>query len=335
MLILATLKIGYNMINLYMHEVALHSKTAADQLRPPFNADTFKDGVLGSEPLSAAHISAISACLGAVDGMFTTFLGMDVSDIRTLPAYNFVRVAYGIVILVKMYFSASSPGSELGKVINKSNLRVEHYLDALLDKFHRTAADDRSKPAAKFLVVLAMLKSWFIKQERHDGKGSAGDALSQPGGRPRQESSSQPRPQSANTPLQLLSEVAAGSDANRARAAFSSVSNIHQTPQPLFHDTTAPSSTASPELQQQQQQHQVHPFTNPSAHWTPSSQQQPAALPMDMTLMGSATGLDFTDLGFTPEGQEGGAHIMLSEPWFSDVFQGFQSMQDTNTMFPF
>ncbi|KAL7805597.1 hypothetical protein V8C26DRAFT_417694 [Trichoderma gracile] len=168
-----TLRLNFNVVNLYMHEMALHSDTTGDNWRPPFNTEALKDGIVNSEPLSAAHINALSACLTAIDGIFNTFLSMDVTSIRCLPVFNFMRVAYGVVILIKMYFSASSPGSEMGKVIHKDNMRVEYYLEALLDKFRATAADNKCRPAAKFLVVLAMLRSWFFKQGKGEGVGSA------------------------------------------------------------------------------------------------------------------------------------------------------------------
>ena len=323
------------MVSLYLHEVALHTKTAPDQLRPPFNTDNFTEGVVGSEPLSAAHIGAISSCLSAVDAVFTTFLSMDTPEIRCLPVYNFVRVAYCIVILVKMYFSASSPNSELGKVISKGNLRVEYFLDALLDKFRQAAADDKSRPAAKFLVVLAMLKSWFLKQEKQENSSSSSNNSNRAG-------SSAP-PQPANTPLQLLSEVAAGSDASRGGGAsnsFAQLPPLRQPAQPFFHDpataAVTPSSTNSPsDPHNPQSSTSMPPYCDPSA---PYQQQQAPAPAMDMSLMGGGMlgnlGLDFAGLGFQPESQEDGAKIMLAEPWFSDVFQGFQGMQDNN-MFPF
>lgn len=242
-----------------MHEMALHSDTMSDQWRPPFNTDALKDGIVNSEPLSAAHINALSACLTAIDGIFNTFLSMDVLSIRCLPVFNFMRVAYGVVILIKMYFSASSPGSEMGRVIHKDNMRVEYYLEALLDKFRATAADNKCRPAAKFLVVLAMLRSWFFKQGK-EGGGGGGTGSSEDGDAPCSSSSQQKqqqqqqytaqgtqqqqqlqqqlqqqqqqqqqqlqppqqqsRQQNVNTPLQLLSEVATtGRDGSGGAAA--------------------------------------------------------------------------------------------------------------------
>ncbi|KAK1998629.1 hypothetical protein LX36DRAFT_748921 [Colletotrichum falcatum] len=160
----STLRMGFHVISLYMHEIALH--TQMDDIRPPFDTTALRDGMLTGPTLTTSHINALSACLTAIDGVFEAFLAMEVPRVRCLPVFNFVRVAYAVVVLIKMYFSATAPGSELGKVIDKDNMKVEYYLDALLEKFRVAASDDRSRPAAKFLVVLVMLKSWFLKQSK-------------------------------------------------------------------------------------------------------------------------------------------------------------------------
>ncbi|KAJ0313364.1 hypothetical protein COL5a_004206 [Colletotrichum fioriniae] len=155
---------SFHVLSLYMHEIALH--TQMDDIRPPFDTATLKDGMLTNLTLTTSHINALSACLSAIDGIFEAFLAMEVPSIRCLPVFNFVRVAYAVVVLIKMYFSATAPGSELGRVIDKDNMKVEYYLDALLEKFRAAASDDRSRPAAKFLIVLVMLRSWFLKQSK-------------------------------------------------------------------------------------------------------------------------------------------------------------------------
>jgi hypothetical protein len=109
-------------------------------------------------------------------------------------------------------------------------MKVEGYLDGLLDKFRAAAADDKSRPAAKFLMVLVMLKTWF---HRSKGGKIAGVKIEsiwpQPPNVEGETPAQTPAPSSAlvsqpallqqqqqreyspaNTPLQLLSEVATG-----------------------------------------------------------------------------------------------------------------------------
>ncbi|PHH64158.1 hypothetical protein CDD81_4905 [Ophiocordyceps australis] len=166
-----TLAMTFDMISLYMHERALHAHTSTEHLRSPFNPELFCQGIINPQPLSAAHIAALSACLTAIDSIFATFMAMDVAMIRCLPVLSFVRVAYALVVLIKMYFSARNPASELGRVIDCANMRVGEHLDALVAKFGATAARDSCRPAAKFLVVLTMLRSWFVRRAAQQSRG--------------------------------------------------------------------------------------------------------------------------------------------------------------------
>ncbi|KAI0438665.1 hypothetical protein F4803DRAFT_534146 [Xylaria telfairii] len=156
-----SLLLSFSVLNLYMHEIALQSK----EDNGSSNAEALRDPIPGlSNSLTSSHIGALSSCLTAIDDIIATFLSLDVDTIRCLPIFNFVRVAYAVVVLIKIYFSASSPNSELGKVINKDNMKVAIHLDNLLDKFRQTAANDKSRPAGKFMVVLAMVRGWFQQQ---------------------------------------------------------------------------------------------------------------------------------------------------------------------------
>jgi len=238
-----SLKITEHVVNLFMHEVAMHVDHNVEEFKPPFTEATLR-GVPGTEPdlLTPAHISALSVCLTSIDGIFETFLRFDVEVIRCLPIAHFVRVAYAVVVLIKMYFAATTPNSELGKVINKDNMKVEQYLDGLVDIFRATAADEKSRPASKFLMVLIMLKTWFHRQRdgklpsaaaeasstftvtptRGDNDASADTAGGSKHNVPRQLSQQrqgQPSGYSpANTPLQLLSEVATGNSGAQSRS---------------------------------------------------------------------------------------------------------------------
>lgn len=372
---------AFNVLSLYMHEMALHSQ--GERIRPGFSTESLRDGLVNQEALSATHISALSACLSAIDGIVDTFLSMDVFSIRCLPVFNFVRVAYAVVILIKMYFSAAAPGSELGRVFDRENMRVEQRLDALLDKFRATAADDRSRPAAKFLVVLVMLRSWFYKQMKSEGTGKDSSATPQgpsnaePAGpkvglsqQPQAHFSSCDHPQTANTPLQLLSEVATGSGASNDNGngnprgmtrSFGGIIGIRQPPQPYFHDPTPVGESPSDNNNNNNSNDDV-------AATTPASAMANTALPgptpfydtispdvaaamapgipvfpnngpgsfapdVDFGLNAPAFDLEGMGLGFdTQDAYENGVRIVMNEPWFSDMFQ---SMPGPVNMFNF
>ena len=243
-----------------MHESALQADASTEKLEPPFTETSVNEGIVREEPLSAAHVNALTSCLSAINGIFTTFLNLEVTSIRCLPVFNFVRVAYAVVVLMKMYFSASTAGSELGHVFTRESMQVQYYLDALLDKFRATAADDKCRPASKFLVVLAMLRSWFVKQ----GKDDAGKNNTRGGGNNAPDSSTpksnndnnsqqqhQQQPQTANTPLQLLSEVATGRESSfgGGNNTTNNYNNYYRAqPQQPYSSTGYPDPTAAAEV---------------------------------------------------------------------------------------
>lgn len=237
---LAALKFGFHTLNLYMHELALQSEPT-DAFKAPFAAESLRDSLVTDVPLTPAYTNALAACLTAIDGIFETFLSMDPASIRCLPVFNFVRVAYATVVLIRIYFAASSPNSELGRIIDKDSMKVEQHLHNLLEQFRVTAAGDRSRPASKFLVVLVMIKSWFLKISKGELKRDAliidaanaaeeTSAYSTPragGDRPTSGNATTPgqsefSAQASNNPLQLLSEAATNNQAaanNQARGA--------------------------------------------------------------------------------------------------------------------
>jgi hypothetical protein len=253
---------SFHVISLYMHEIATQPGDTPEwrQVNP---AENVRD-VLASEAfLTPAHINAVSACLTAIDGTFKVFLSMEVERIRCLPVFNFVRVAYAVVLLIKMYFAASSSDSELGKVINKDNMKVEQHLDNLLEKFSLAAADERCRPASKFLVVLVMLRTWFQKQKNSPGntasekptpvphadygKSNTASPSNMQGARPGREQAQRQQSDystAANTPLQLLSEIASkdssGAAGPRAAPTPGTTPNFfwggRQAQQPFMYD---------------------------------------------------------------------------------------------------
>ncbi|CZT03367.1 related to cercosporin resistance protein [Rhynchosporium graminicola] len=229
-----SLQVTEHVVNLYMHEVAMHVDHNVEEFKPPFTDALLRDAPANSEQitLTGSHIAALSICLKSIDGIFGNFLQFNVDVIRCLPVASFVRVAYAVVVLIKMYFAAATPGSHFGKVIDKDNMKVEQYLDGLVDLFRKSAKDEKSRPSAKFLMVLLMLKTWFHRQREEKGNNS-NDAG--PSSAPGDQSANAPnhnangqRPQSSyspsNTPLQLLSEVATGNSGGQSRSG--SMSNF-------------------------------------------------------------------------------------------------------------
>lgn len=201
-----SLKLSFHTLSLYMHELALQTDPA-DAFKEPFPSEN----VVNNAALTPAYTSALAACLTAIDGIFDTFLGMDPTSIRCLPVFNLVRVSYATVILIKIYSAASNPSSDLGKVIDKDSLKVEQHLSSLIEKFRLIAADDKHHLASKFLTVVVMVRSWFLKFSQGQLKRGATTPDASTGAVGSSQADN-PDPAS-NNPLQLLSEAATNDQA--------------------------------------------------------------------------------------------------------------------------
>ncbi|KAL1842097.1 hypothetical protein VTJ49DRAFT_6079 [Mycothermus thermophilus] len=315
------LRISFHVISLFMHEIATYTN--------PDDKGKKSDGPMAlNKPLTTAHVDAWLACLDAINGIFDAFLSLDVQTIRCLPIFNFVRIAYGVVVLIKLYFVVSSSRSELTPFMTKDEMKVEQHLERLLDKFHAAAADDQSRPAGKFVFVLAMLRAWFLKQEEKQRQSTAASSDTNaptPAYPPQNTGARLPVSQptrhadysTASTPLQLLSEIATNDSGHRApsRGADllqasgpgpSSASSLAAGPwmnrNPMVYD---PITTTTSSSQPQQQQHSTNPTpdTNPAPTPTPST---------------STNATTATATNFIPQPQPPPASLS-SMPWLSNT----------------
>lgn len=258
-----------HIVNLFMHEIALNVDSATAHQSQP------SEQQMETPPLPGAQITALASCLESIDEIFSTFLSLDVDIIRVLPVMHFVRVAYAVAILMKLYFAATSPGNPLAAIVDKDNMKVEQYLDALLEKFKEIAKDEKSRPGSKFLMVLFMLRNCFYRgQKSKNGSALPSAQQTRPGSAqaaeapavqqsPAQQQQQQPQQMSSSygqgsTPLDLLSQVATGSSAPRPHSAGKF--DTRQPYSPMAQGPWAPWDTPNTPhistMQQQQQQQQ-------------------------------------------------------------------------------
>jgi hypothetical protein len=157
-------------INLYMHEIAMHYNHNIDDFKPPYNI-TPLDGPSEPDFVTPAHIEALTICLSSIHNAFDAFLSMDVKVLRALPTLFFVRNSYAAVALIKMYSAVSAKGSKFGKTFKTSDLKVEQYLDRLINRLTKTAESGASRVAHKFSFIFNMLKNWHLKRVETGGNG--------------------------------------------------------------------------------------------------------------------------------------------------------------------
>ncbi|KAI9811984.1 MAG: hypothetical protein M1827_004876 [Pycnora praestabilis] len=236
------LNMASHLIDLYLHEVAMHVDHNIDDFRPPFTEESLRgNDAVESGLLSAAHINASSICLCSIHSIFDTFLTFDHETIRILPVFTFHRIAYSVIFLIKMYFSAARPNSELGKFIEKEDMKVDTYLPHLLQTFREVTKNGNMHTAAIIFKVITMLSTWFFRQKDgvepiprrpgEDMRGAWKDALDEvePKKNPEQHGVMISDQNSGDRSLRLLSEVVTNDARQPAPSPSSSTHlNIHK-----------------------------------------------------------------------------------------------------------
>ncbi|CZT22185.1 uncharacterized protein RCC_08054 [Ramularia collo-cygni] len=199
--------------SLYLHEIALHFNHNVEDFRLPFTEESLKTVPSSSETLTQHQVSALIACRTAAHGILDTMLAFDIDTIKSLPMLiYFVRCTYSIVILIKMHVSVSTPGSELAKMMTAKELRVEYYLDGLLATFARVHSEkgEEFHQFGKILRITSVLREWFVRHKVNvEVSAGGGDSASDP--QQKVEGSGGPATYPMPpTPLDLLSQAAAG-----------------------------------------------------------------------------------------------------------------------------
>src|ERR1700760_1820191 len=163
---------------------------------------------------------------------------------------------YALVVLIKLYISATTPG-EIASVINEKDLRIEESLANLEGAFQRVVDRDSLCPHTKFLYVIQRLGDRFnnikrrqqekayplpskLKQEQHRSPSSAST-------RPRSNS----RPASASgipqtQGLHLLSEVAVSNDTPRTSPLVTPLQSHQSASSAQVGTPINPSSASTP-----------------------------------------------------------------------------------------
>ena len=106
----------------------------------------------------------------SAQAVIKTFLGMPVQTLRSLPALLYMRICYSCIILIKLDVSAVSPGSEIGKILDRNILLTRAYIEKALVQMKRLAGtDNKHVLSAKFCLLLGKLVLWYRRIiQQHD-----------------------------------------------------------------------------------------------------------------------------------------------------------------------
>ncbi|EPQ66830.1 Bgt-2856 [Blumeria graminis f. sp. tritici] len=238
------LKLTEHVVDLYVHEVALQFDRTIEQLKINRNKEACEklSGKRYKTSLDFTRIDTFSDCLKSIERILEIFISLDTETIRALPVAKLVQVAYAITVLIKVYFVHTSSKSTSGNSISQNDFMIERYINELIDVLRAASVENKSQSSAKFLAALVILKTWFHHQkEKINQQLSLQSDRKQPSPldghlknstdkllRTRRSTSlKQPSYSTANTPLHLLSEVAASNSGEQ-----SSSINVRKYPAP-------------------------------------------------------------------------------------------------------
>ena len=173
---LAALGITYHHSMIYLHEIALGQDGSGEDFRPPFRLRAPSETSYTLPDLHPARLDCIIASLTSAHSLLDTVLKLSPQSLRVFPVWMYIRVTYAIVILLKIFFISSTPGSELGQIIHPVSVRVEDYLDRLVSCMQVVSNDENCRLTDKFSSVFSRARDWFRRQTlQTDWNGGAGE----------------------------------------------------------------------------------------------------------------------------------------------------------------
>jgi hypothetical protein len=174
----APLQSHFNIINLYLHEIVLHVGHNINDFRPPFMEETVQppESAQKDQYLTPMQRNGLATCIISAHNVFDIFLGYDAETIASLPVFNFVRVAYAAVVLIKIHIRASRPDSDCSSIIDKRDLNTESYLQRLVESLQRLEPGNQGM-GSLFYFLLLILQMWFDRfQKRRQNDAEAFEA---------------------------------------------------------------------------------------------------------------------------------------------------------------
>ncbi|KAH6708591.1 hypothetical protein VD0002_g6184 [Verticillium dahliae] len=148
--------------------------------------------------MTMANTDAISSCMSHVDIVLGAFLSLSPEAVRNLPTFGIMRAVRAASMLVRLHLTLVDD-PQLLSPFRREDLRAGPCIDELQRHFRAAAEGNRCRTAAKFIVVLAMLKDCM-----GSNRGGHGPAARSDQGQEQQ---------SLETPLHLLSHAAAAATA--------------------------------------------------------------------------------------------------------------------------
>lgn len=122
---------------------------------------------------SALQINATIKCIGAAQSLLDAFIQVPTEQRQKAPNYMFVRSISALVALMKADYAVGTDAEGMGVVLDSQSLKVDYYLDTILQKTSEAIGPQKCRVPSHWLFVLNHnLKSWHDEHQvwRKEGK---------------------------------------------------------------------------------------------------------------------------------------------------------------------
>lgn len=109
---------------------------------------------------SALQINATTKCIGAAHAILDCFIEISIEKLQRAPNVLFVRAIYALVALMKADYAVGTD-AEMGELLESQSLKVDFYLDTVLQRTTDAMGPQRCRIPTHWTFVLeAKLKTW-------------------------------------------------------------------------------------------------------------------------------------------------------------------------------
>jgi hypothetical protein len=156
--------LAYHHTQVYLHEISLHDDHAPEDFQPPYRLDK----IVSIQPDlqgSSSYIDAVAISISSAHALLELMLNMTLDSLRALPIFNFVRMAYATIVLTKLHISSKTPTSQIGAVLDPKMIRLEYYIEKLIEKLGEAVGPMECRAPFTFLGLMMRLQIWYKSQE--------------------------------------------------------------------------------------------------------------------------------------------------------------------------
>lgn len=164
------LMLQYHHTQMYLHEIAMHDEHPPEDFMPPFGLEKILSvlTIQSDSRAPSSYIDSTAVSISSAQAFLDILINMDIDALRMIPIFNFARMAYCLITLIKLYISAKTPSSPIGSVLDPKSLKIGYYLNALMETLVEAIGPNECRSPYTFLGMILRFQAWYNSQEHTD-----------------------------------------------------------------------------------------------------------------------------------------------------------------------